>query len=325
MTMISFEKKPLLTYLLLCYNQESYIVEAVEAALNQTYQPLEIIISDDCSSDLTCKLIENLILSYDGPHKIIFNKNKKNLGFISHINSVKKLVNGELVVFAAGDDISDPNRTSIFADMWNPKSKKVGIVYSNIDKIDHSSRVIASKCHTDYSKVSLEDAIKNPFALICSYAIDKTLWDSFPEFNSNLVNEDIAFPLRCLLSDFRISYVNESLVKYRVGVGISKWQFIKKTSRKDFFFAYQSLVFLYEQIICDLIFFHKSFAYVEFLKLKLALAKKQREYCNASLLSSLLIVLSMKISFEEKIRFIFRVGFPYQYYLLKLILSKFHV
>ena len=41
---------PLVTFALFAYNQERYVREAVEGAFAQTYQPLEIILSDDCSS-----------------------------------------------------------------------------------------------------------------------------------------------------------------------------------------------------------------------------------------------------------------------------------
>jgi glycosyltransferase involved in cell wall biosynthesis len=41
--------RPLVSFVLLTYNQEKYVADALRAALNQTYSPLEIIISDDCS------------------------------------------------------------------------------------------------------------------------------------------------------------------------------------------------------------------------------------------------------------------------------------
>jgi glycosyltransferase involved in cell wall biosynthesis len=45
--------KPLISFLLLSYNQEEYINDAVDGAFSQTYSTLEIIISDDCSNDNT--------------------------------------------------------------------------------------------------------------------------------------------------------------------------------------------------------------------------------------------------------------------------------
>ena len=44
---------PRVTLAVIAYNQERFIREAIEGAFAQTYQPLEIILSDDCSSDRT--------------------------------------------------------------------------------------------------------------------------------------------------------------------------------------------------------------------------------------------------------------------------------
>ena len=49
-------EKKLVSYCLFAFNQEKYINEAIKGALNQTYSPLEIIISDDCSTDLTFQI-----------------------------------------------------------------------------------------------------------------------------------------------------------------------------------------------------------------------------------------------------------------------------
>ena len=53
-------KKPLVTFAIFSFNQEKYIHDAVQAAFNQSYSPLHIILSDDNSSDKTFSIIENL-------------------------------------------------------------------------------------------------------------------------------------------------------------------------------------------------------------------------------------------------------------------------
>lgn len=62
--MTSEEKKdqdrPLVTFALIAYDQERFIREAVEGAFSQTYSPLEIILSDDCSSDRTFEIIKDV-------------------------------------------------------------------------------------------------------------------------------------------------------------------------------------------------------------------------------------------------------------------------
>ena len=49
MTQKTTAARPLVTFALFAYNQEKYIREAVEGAFSQTYEPLEIILSDDYS------------------------------------------------------------------------------------------------------------------------------------------------------------------------------------------------------------------------------------------------------------------------------------
>ena len=62
--------KPLVTFALFAYNQEKYIREAIEGEFARAYQPLKIIISDDCSSDKTFDIINELVQNYQGPHVV---------------------------------------------------------------------------------------------------------------------------------------------------------------------------------------------------------------------------------------------------------------
>ena len=60
MTPDTSPERPLVTFALFAYNQENYIRAAVEGAFAQTYQPLEIILSDDCSKDRTFEIMQRL-------------------------------------------------------------------------------------------------------------------------------------------------------------------------------------------------------------------------------------------------------------------------
>ena len=65
------KERPLVTFALFAYNQEKYIHEAVEGALAQTYEPLEIILSDDSSTDRTFEVMSELAKKYNGKNKVI--------------------------------------------------------------------------------------------------------------------------------------------------------------------------------------------------------------------------------------------------------------
>ena len=91
------EDLPLVTFALFAYNQEKYIREAVEAALAQDYPNLEIILSDDCSTDRTFEVIQNIVSKYKGRHRVIHNRNQSNLGISRHLNMAFSMVSGDFV------------------------------------------------------------------------------------------------------------------------------------------------------------------------------------------------------------------------------------
>lgn len=107
------DERPLVTFALFAYNQEQYIREAIEGAFSQTYEPLEIILSDDCSSDRTFEIMQEMAAAYQGPHQVIVRQSDENRGLLNHILEVAQNSRGEFIVVAAGDDISLPERTSI--------------------------------------------------------------------------------------------------------------------------------------------------------------------------------------------------------------------
>lgn len=67
--------RPLVTLALFSYNQEQYIREAVEGAFSQTYEPLEIILSDYCSSGQTYEIMQEMASVYEGPHEVRAQRN----------------------------------------------------------------------------------------------------------------------------------------------------------------------------------------------------------------------------------------------------------
>jgi GT2 family glycosyltransferase len=100
----------LVSFYILAYNHEQYIAQAISNALQQTYSPLEIIISDDCSTDRTWEIIQSSIAGYKGPHRVIARRNMHNLGISAHINALWQVCDGEWIVASAGDDVSVAER-----------------------------------------------------------------------------------------------------------------------------------------------------------------------------------------------------------------------
>jgi glycosyltransferase involved in cell wall biosynthesis len=128
---------PSVTFALFAYNHERYIREAVKGALAQDFGPIEIILSDDGSTDRTFEFMQDAVANYNGPHLVRLNRNRENIGLASHVNRIFREAKGEVIVVAAGDDISLPSRVSdtVAALRACPGSTMVSFVDQSIDDV----------------------------------------------------------------------------------------------------------------------------------------------------------------------------------------------
>ena len=138
--MPAIEERPLVTFALFAYNQEKYIREAVEGAFAQTYEPLEIILSDDCSTDRTFEIMEEMAAAYQGPHSVRCRKNCNNIGTIDHFLTVARESNGDLYVVAAGDDISYSHRVEKLNESF--RKNRSAALYSATDECDDLGKIL---------------------------------------------------------------------------------------------------------------------------------------------------------------------------------------
>jgi glycosyltransferase involved in cell wall biosynthesis len=212
------QENPLISFIILTYNQEKYIKEAIEGAFNQTYSPLEIIISDDCSTDNTYEIIKKSVASYSGPHIIKLNRNENNLGIGGQMNRIIELTSGELIIASSGDDISIPIRTERIYIEWIKNKETTYSIYSNLIKIDEFG-VQQGKWNNSgieqHSK-TLDEVIERKIVWLygCSHAFSRQVFLKFGRIDDNLLHEDEVIPFRSLILG-KILYIDEPLILYR--------------------------------------------------------------------------------------------------------------
>jgi glycosyltransferase involved in cell wall biosynthesis len=212
------EERPLVTFALLAYNQEKFIREAVEGAFSQTYSPLEIILSDDCSQDDTFIIMQTMVGQYKGPHKIILNENNNNLGIGFHLNHIYNLSSGDWIFLAAGDDISLSNRVSVIMN-YVSKTRKVFAIGSGRIDIDGSGQKLESLNNKkkQRTKTFSEHLITQKTGYItqgCSMAYSRACFKLFGPLGRGIIGEDMVLPFRSGLLGSAI-VVADRLVIYR--------------------------------------------------------------------------------------------------------------
>ena len=214
--------KPLVSICLLCYNQEKYIEQAVCSLLAQTYSPLEIIVSDDCSTDGTWEILKRLKKEYQGCHTFIIHRNERNLGIIRNLCTAFKLAHGELVVKADGDDISLPNRVEEIVRHWLHSDKEAWCLCSAYQKINLKGDIIGN------TSVPFEGIDKRCIRDICwgndffylgaASAYRRDVIEVFPWADYENASDDSVFTIRCAMLG-KLYAFPDILVQYRIGSG----------------------------------------------------------------------------------------------------------
>jgi glycosyltransferase involved in cell wall biosynthesis len=119
--------------LIASYNYASYVRDSIESALAQDYKNLEIVVTDDGSTDGSADIIK----SFEPRIKAVY---KKNGGLASSFNSGVKNSTGDILFFLDADDMSDRTRISRVMDQYEANSEAQWVF--------HRLRRVAKDGHT---------------------------------------------------------------------------------------------------------------------------------------------------------------------------------
>ncbi len=208
--------------LVLAHDQQRTVGAAIAGALAQTHAPLEIVISDDASTDGTWAAIEQAVAGYTGPHRLVLNRNTINLGIGAHINRMVALSHGELLFIAAGDDISLPTRCARVVAAWIIAGRQPDLVSTALIDLDAEGRTHGTITATDLASYrdAADWAARPPHVIGAAQAWTRRVFDRFGPLPAGTVAEDRLMVLRAVLAGGAIT-LEEPLIQYRRG-GISR-------------------------------------------------------------------------------------------------------
>ena len=110
LTMAQARDRPKVSIHIISYNQQDFIAEALESALAQNYPNLEVIVSDDGSSDSTPAIVGDFASRH--PDRLVALLNPDNLGITRNSNRGLRACTGEFISFMGGDDVLLPDKIS---------------------------------------------------------------------------------------------------------------------------------------------------------------------------------------------------------------------
>jgi glycosyltransferase involved in cell wall biosynthesis len=207
--------------LLLSFNQRATVQAAVQSCLAQQGEPLEIVFSDDASTDGTHEVLQVMAAAYTGHHRVRVRRNPTNLGIGEHYNRAIADCGGALLVTAAGDDISLPHRVQTLAAAWDAGGQKADLIASHLlsmapDGTDRGPQGVDDlarwRCADDWVR-------RRPHVVGASHAFTRRMHEHFGPIRADLPYEDQVMALRACCLGGGIT-VQEPLVRYRQG-GVS--------------------------------------------------------------------------------------------------------
>jgi len=142
--------KPLLSVVLCTYNGANYLRQQLDSILAQSYRPLELIISDDASTDGTVDLLK----SYEAHPEVTIYFQEKNLGISANYSFASSRTKGELIAFADQDDIWMPGKLEKLAAAIGESP----LIYSDSLLIDKQGRSLNKKLSDLKSMYDGEDS-----------------------------------------------------------------------------------------------------------------------------------------------------------------------
>lgn len=102
--------QPLVSIVVISYNQEAYIRQAIQSCLAQTYRHIEVVASDDASTDGTARLIREMA---EGDTRIRPFLATTNRGITGNVSHALAQCRGEFVAFMGGDDFLYPEKIEL--------------------------------------------------------------------------------------------------------------------------------------------------------------------------------------------------------------------
>lgn len=226
---ISADYCPLISVLVLCYKNRALLNGMLKSIAMQKYPNIQLIVSDDGSSDFFVDEVKNYIASLkaDNIRKIIVRKNKENIGTVRHIHDALSLAKGEYIIFTAADDrFQNENVFANYANLFEKNKDKVWLVAScNMLTPDYKRSIYITPTKIDKPYFESGDAkllfsrwSRRGMAIPCSMAFRRKAFDIVGgiDLDYNYL-EDWPLVLKLLRNGYAPIYMSEIAALHSVG------------------------------------------------------------------------------------------------------------
>lgn len=218
---MSTVEKPLISVVVITYNSSKYVLDTLESVKNQDYSNIELIVSDDCSTDDTFDICKKWVEENKSRFsRAVAVQTEKNGGICVNYNRGLREVQAEWVKYIAGDDILMLNCISTFVSECSTCNDKImicGTVHFSDSNEDEELLMLSvfDKFTVREQEVYLVKngtVIEGPTLFLETETLRKL--GGFEECYPFI--EDYPLCMKYLSKGYHIHVVNDYLIRYRV-------------------------------------------------------------------------------------------------------------
>ena len=193
----------------------NYLKKQIDSILNQTYENICLIISDDNSQDEELKKVLEEYAEKD--HRIQLYFQEKNIGYIKNFGFLLEKSTSEYIMYSDHDDIWYPEKVE--KSLKELVEEDVDLVYVNCRQIDQNDTVI-KKSYFKYKNMPLiygksKLAISRCIGIGCSQIFTKNVKEQMIPFKESVIAHDW---LAAFIANEQkgLAYIEEPLFGYRL-------------------------------------------------------------------------------------------------------------
>jgi glycosyltransferase involved in cell wall biosynthesis len=218
------ERPPLVTVIVLTYNSSEWVVETLESIYNQTYDPIELIVTDDGSTDNTIGIAEQWLDSRSSRFSAwALVRSQTNTGISANCNRGLARAKGTYIKFIGGDDRLLEDCVSF--DIQAIQEAMVLCTAMLYEKDNATIPIPDSKAVEDFfslpAKAQMRSYLRRPIFLNSpSLFFKKEIFDRIGAFDERItLMDDLPFITKLLTNGYHLTYADRATVVYRLSPG----------------------------------------------------------------------------------------------------------
>lgn len=225
--------KSLISVIVIAYNSSQYILETLESIKNQSYNNIELIISDDCSTDNTIHLCTqwlNINCERFTRYQVV--RSKENTGITANCNRGVLASTGEFIKLIAADDLLLDNcLTDLFSFTVENKlqiafSRAIPFNDSYKDNINDNINTVIVNDKLNYDLFFNKNndkqyrdllTLRVPLSIIVGCFYKRELLNEVGMYDESYeMMEDYPFLVKVSSKGYRFTLMDKNCVKYRL-------------------------------------------------------------------------------------------------------------